>query len=39
MRRAGLLSIIRNPAQLVVVAFTALILIGTVLLLLPCGQR
>ncbi len=35
MRRAGLLSIIRNPAQLVVVAFTALILIGTVLLLLP----
>ncbi len=38
MRRAGLLSIIRNPAQLVVVAFTALILIGTVLLLLPAAS-
>ena len=35
MRQAGLLSIIRNPAQLVVAAFAALIAVGTALLLLP----
>ncbi len=35
MRRPGLLSIIRNPAQLVVVAFVALIAFGTMLLALP----
>jgi len=35
MRGTGLLSIIRNPAQLVVSAFAALIAIGTLLLLLP----
>jgi len=35
MRRAGLLSIVRNPAQLVVVAFVALIAFGMFLLVLP----
>lgn len=35
MRRAGLLSVISNPAQLVVVAFVALIAVGTSLLALP----
>jgi len=35
MRRAGLLSIIRNPAQLVVVGFVTLIAFGMVLLALP----
>lgn len=35
MRRAGLLSVIRNPAQLVVAAFAVLIAIGTMLLFLP----
>ena len=35
MRRLGLLSIVRNPAQLVVVAFVALIAVGTMLLALP----
>jgi trk system potassium uptake protein TrkH len=35
MRRAGFRSLIRNPAQLVVVAFVTLIAIGTALLALP----
>jgi len=35
MRRAGLLSIIHNPAQLVVVAFVTLIALGSMLLALP----
>ncbi len=35
MRRRGLLAEIRNPAQLVVAAFTAFILFGTALLTLP----
>ena len=35
MRRAGILAIVRNPAQLVVLAFTALIALGALLLLLP----